>query len=159
MHNAIQFTQEQARSLAGVTEGDLRHWRKLVPYLSGKVGKAARFTFSEVVALGLLAELTHSYGVRLTQIAGGAEAMFRLLSPTMPAQFDRGIVLLTGEGALLVTPQQLAAAAAVSPALIVPCAPVAGRIRTAIMADGGVDALQRSLPFPPKVVRSGSRSP
>jgi hypothetical protein len=50
---AIHFTQEQARVLTGVSLGDLRQWRKAVPYLMAKPGKAARFTFADLVGLAI----------------------------------------------------------------------------------------------------------
>ena len=48
---AIHFTQDQMRTLTGVSVETVRHWRKTIPYLATKTGKAARFSFAELLGL------------------------------------------------------------------------------------------------------------
>ena len=87
----IQFTQEQARTLAGVSTEAIRHWRKSVPYLSGRSGKAARFAFTDVVALAVTREIVDTFGVHISSLSGGVDALFRLLSNAGPASLNGSI--------------------------------------------------------------------
>ena len=78
--SAIQFTQEQVRTLTGASVETVRHWRKAVPYLAEKSGKAARFSFSDVVALAITHELVRTFGVQIASVGIGIDSLFRLLS-------------------------------------------------------------------------------
>src|SRR5262245_31196159 len=94
---AIQFTQEQARTLTGVSVEAIRHWRKAVPYLANKPGKSARFTFADVVGLAVTQEVTN-FGVRITCVGDGIDALFQLLAQSSGVLED-GIALVTASGA------------------------------------------------------------
>lgn len=56
----IQFTQDQMRTVTGVSIETVRHWRKIVPYLATKAGKAARFSFADLLGLAVTNELVGS---------------------------------------------------------------------------------------------------
>ena len=86
--SAIQFTQEQVRTLTGASVETVRHWRKAVPYLAEKSGKAARFAFSDVVALAITHELVRTFGVQIASVGIGIDSLFRLLSQTNHQSLD-----------------------------------------------------------------------
>lgn len=73
----------------------IRHWRKAVPYLSAKTGKAARFSFADVIGLAVTVEIVHSLRVQIGTLSGGIDALFRLLSRIGPSGFERGTILVT----------------------------------------------------------------
>ena len=98
---AIQFTQEQARTLTGVSVETIRHWRKAIPYLSSKTGKAARFTFADVLGLAVTHELVDSFGVHIASLSAGVDAFFRLLASSGPASLEGAIVFITSTEATL----------------------------------------------------------
>jgi len=97
----IQFTQDQVRTLTGVSSEAVRHWRKAVPYLSAKTGKTARFSFADVIGLAVTMEIVHSLGVHIGTLSGGIDALFRLLSRARPAALKSGTIVVTRTDAQL----------------------------------------------------------
>lgn len=80
MGRGFLYTQEQARAITGIGQETLRHWRKVVPYLAIKSGKAARFSFSDLVGLLVTRRVTERLGVNISQVQGGIDCLFRLLA-------------------------------------------------------------------------------
>lgn len=151
---AIQFTQEQARTLTGVSAETVRHWRKTIPYLSSKTGKAARFSFAELLGLAVTNEVVNSFGVHIATLSTGVDALFRLLAVSGPASLDGAVVFLTANEAIL---HEAAAKGInqvpVKPALMIPLAPLIGKIQQHMLPVLPVSS-QTVLPFPPEAVRS-----
>src|ERR1035437_393926 len=98
---SIQFTQDQVRTLTGVSVETVRHWRKVVAYLSTKTGKAARYSFTDVVGLAVTFEIVNSLGVHIGTVSAGVDALFRLLGQIGPASIDSAIILVTPTDAIL----------------------------------------------------------
>lgn len=90
----IQFTQEQARDIAEVSSGDLRAWRKVVQYLAEKPGKAARFTFADLVGLIITSELTNRFGVRISDIGNSVDRLFHELADARSAHLEGFVALI-----------------------------------------------------------------
>ena len=151
---AIQFTQDQARSLTGVSVETVRHWRRAIPYLSLKTGKAARFTFSDLLGLAVTNELVNSFGVHIATVSSGVDAMFRLLAASGPASLDGAIVFITSADAFLreAGPEGIGQVPA-RPALTIALRPLTVRIQQH-MLPGAPASFQAVLPFPPEAVRS-----
>jgi hypothetical protein len=120
----ILFTQDQARTLAGVSVETVRHWRKIIPYISARAGKAARFSFSDVVGLAITQELVKTFGVHIATLSTGVDAMFRLLART--PSLDDVVVLITAEEAFLHKAQNELPSA---PVLVIPLAPLVSEIQ------------------------------
>lgn len=98
---AIQFTQDQARALTGVSAETVRHWRKAIPYLSSKTGKAARFSFTDLVGLAVTNELVKSFGVHIATVSAGVDSLFVLLASSGTALMGNAIVFITPTEAVL----------------------------------------------------------
>jgi hypothetical protein len=150
----IQFTQEQARTLTGVSAETIRHWRTAVPYLAGKLGKSARFTFGDVVGLAATRELIN-LGVRIATVSYGVEALFHLLIKEIPGNLQGGIALVTTSGASIVGPEELTSLQLDQAGLLVPLYPLIARIREHMLPTSPISE-QASLPFPPQIARSGA---
>lgn len=90
----IRFTQEQARDLAGVSPGEVRAWRKAVSYLAAKPGKAARFTFTDILGLAIARRITSDFHVRISDIGHSMDALFRALSETGPSNLESSVALI-----------------------------------------------------------------
>lgn len=148
---SIQFTQEQARALAGVSPETVRHWRKAVPYLSCKTGKAARYSFPELVGLAATNELVKTLGVHIAAVSGGVDALFRLLMNSNVAAFQEAIAVITADKAAL----EAKITACEQSALMVPLKPLVSRIQQSMLPTLP-NTEQATLPFPPKIVRSRS---
>ena len=152
--SAIQFTQEQVRTLTGASVETVRHWRKAVPYLAEKSGKAARFSFSDVVALAITHELVRTFGVQIASVGIGIDSLFRLLSQTNHQSLDGGAVFITQGDAALCDVTQPIRHSIETPGWIIPLRPVIARIQGAVVPAIGSDDSQTALPFPPGIIRS-----
>lgn len=151
---AIQFTQDQARTLTGVSVEAVRHWRKTIPYLSSKTGKAARFTFAELLGLAVIHELVNSFGVHIATLSTGVDALFRLLAASGPASLERAVVFITAtEADLYERGDEDLGHMPTKPAFTVPLAPLMTSIQRHMLPAMPVSS-QTALPFPPEVVRS-----
>ncbi len=152
---AIQFTQDQTRTLTGVSVETVRHWRKTIPYLSSKTGKSARYTFAELVGLAVTNELVSSFGVHIATLSAGVDALFRLLTASNAATLLDGVtVFVTATDATLFESEAVDInQVLVKPALMIPLAPVIAKIQRHMLPAMPVSG-QTALPFPPEVVRS-----
>ena len=91
---AIQFTQGQARAITGVSSQALRHWRKLVPYLAKKSGKAARFGFVDLVGIAAIQQIVDNIGVSVGSMQIGIESMLRILAVTRPSELQNTVLII-----------------------------------------------------------------
>lgn len=150
----IQFTQEQARDIAHVSPGDVRAWRKSVPYLAAKPGKSARYTFSDLVGLAITNELTDGFGARISDIGQGVDALFRALAEARPAYLEGMFGLVHRTTARLIRAGDLNTQLIAHPMFVVPCDPILVEIGSRMMPllpDSG----QVALPFPPRIIKAG----
>lgn len=152
---AIQFTQDQTRTLTGVSVETVRHWRKTIPYLSSKAGKAARFTFADLLGLAVTHELVISFGIHIATLSVGVDALFRLLAASTPASLDGATVFVTATEATLheVGVDEGIGQVLAKPAFMIPLAPLMARIQRHMLPVMPVSR-QTVLPFPPEAVRS-----
>lgn len=151
---AIQFTQDQTRLLTGVSAETVRHWRKAIPYLSSKTGKAARFSFTDLLGMAITNELVNSFGVHIAIVSVGVDALFRLLTTTGATSLDGAIVFVTTTEAILRNADtdgidQIP----YKTAFAIPLAPLIAKIQWHVLPVMPVSS-QTVLPFPPEVVRS-----
>jgi hypothetical protein len=124
----IQFTQDQVRTLTGVSAESVRHWRKAVPYLSAKTGKMARFSFTDVVGLAVTAEVIRSLGVHIGTVSGGVDSLFRLLGRLGPGALKNATILVTQHDALVYRPEGRGLRLS-GPAVVVPLEPFTTKIQ------------------------------
>jgi hypothetical protein len=151
----IQFTQEQVRDIAQVSPGDMRQWRKVVPYLATKPGKAARFAFSDLVGLTLTREITGTLGARISEIGSGIDALFQALAEARPAHLEGLVALVERATARLVPASDLTARQISGPVFVAPCDPILAEI-SARMMPIPLSSSQVALPFPPQAVKGGA---
>lgn len=150
----IQFTQEQARDIAQVSPGDVRAWRKAVPYLADKPGKSARFTFADLVGLAITGKLTGTFGVRISDIGHSVDALFRALAEARPAHLEGLTALVQKTTVRLIPTADLTGRLVNEPMFVVPFDPflleIGGRMMPLMPSSGQV-----ALPFPPQIMKAG----
>lgn len=150
---AIQFTQEQARAMTGVSSQALRHWRKLIPYLAEKSGKAARFSFADLVGLAAVWQVVEKTGVSVGSVQGGIESLLRILAATRPSELQNAVLVIGTDRAEVRRIDELSGLSQSAPMLLVPCAPLLEKMRGYVLpADLTADP-QLNLPFPPQAVQ------
>jgi hypothetical protein len=151
---AIQYTQDQMRTLTGVSVETLRHWRKVVPYLASKSGKAARFTFTDLLGLGVTNELVSSLGVHIATVNVGVDGLFRLLSTSSALALNGSAAFVTPTSATLSYFSAVGIGPApAQPTLVIPLDPLIARLQQHMLPIVPAPS-QAALPFPPKAVRS-----
>ena len=149
---AIQFTQDQMRTLTGVSAETVRHWRKTIPYLATKTGKAARFSFADLVGLAVTRELVNSLGVHIGTVSVGVDALFRLLSNSTAPILEGGIALITPTEASLRESANWSIGTAAEPTLAIALAPLISRLQQHLLPVAPLPS-QATLPFRPEAVR------
>jgi hypothetical protein len=151
----IQFTQEQVRTLTGITHGDLRHWRHHVPYLAAKAGKSARFTFTDLVGLAAIGEVVTVFGVQISAVAKQVDQLFSLFSETKASGLQRVVAVIEADGARLLSwPDDLDQLGR-GPILLVRCDALIKRLAQQMLPTGA-PIEQPLLPFPPRAIRGGA---
>lgn len=150
----IQFTQEQARGIAEVSPGDLRSWRGSVQYLADKPGKAARYTFADLVGLLIISDLTNRFGARISNIGTSVDMLFRELADARPAHLHGFVALIGLRSARLLTISDYSSRQITEPTLVVPCDPIVSQISGRMMPSLPTEA-QSALPFLPQILKAG----
>ena len=150
---AIQYTQDQMRALTGVSVETVRHWRKTVPYLATKTGKAARFSFTDLLGLAVTNELVRSLGVHIGTVSSGVDALFRLLADASAPVLDGGVVLVTPTGATFHESGAWSVGPAAQPTLAIPLNPLIARLQQHMLPVMPLPS-QATLPFPPEAIWS-----
>lgn len=150
--NTIQYTGEQARDFAGVSPEAWRHWRKVVPWLSNKKGKKARFSAGELVALAVVGSVTTTLYVGVSGLAPQWNELFSFCAPQRPGSLRSAFAVITADSIRLVGAEGIECGV---PAIVVPCEPIVDRLWAAAFS-GNVEQQQVPLPFAPQAVRGAA---
>jgi hypothetical protein len=72
----VQFNTGQMQELTGIRREQFRHWRKVLPPLAGRDGRADLYDFAEVLALAVIAIIVDRMGVSVSRLTSGATEIF-----------------------------------------------------------------------------------
>jgi hypothetical protein len=133
MDGQFLYTQEQARSGTGIGQEALRHWRKHVPYLAAKSGKAARFSFGDLVGLAVTRELTDGLGISISQVHDGVELLFHALARETIIR-PGSVALLQGKLSLLIGADSQLSVLSRAPAALIPLDPIIENLRAKFLS-------------------------
>ena len=151
----LHFTQEQARDVVGVSIEKLRHWRKAVPYLHRKAGKAARFTFADMLGLAVTLQVVDGLGVGIANVRTGIDKLFELLSRTEASRLSDMVAVVSADACRLCHAGEAPWSEACEAVVVVPCWPLIERLSGQVLPTA-FDP-QSALPFPPQVLRAQGR--
>lgn len=151
----IHFTQEQARDVVGVSAEKLRHWRKLIPYLQSKTGKAARFTFADMLGLAVTLQVVDGLGVGIANLRTGVNKLFELLSQTEASRLSNMVAIVSADSCWLCDAGDVAWLEVGGAVVAVPCWPLVERLSGQVLPIPPDP--QSALPFPPQVLRASGR--
>jgi hypothetical protein len=59
-----------------------RHWKRVLPAMKNRRGRATAFSTGDVVALRILRALTDDWGIQISHLAGLSTEIFRLCNAT-----------------------------------------------------------------------------
>lgn len=151
--SAIRLTTQQARSVAGVSPEEWRHWRKNLPYFATKNGKAVRFSMGEIVALCAVKDIVSLFGIRVAMLSEGIDQIFQKSAPrSLLFLQDCSYVVTANSGEIQQKNQTQGSSSA---AIVVPCESFVDQILTATFQSSD-QIQQKNLPFPPAEVRRGT---
>lgn len=149
----IQFTQDQVRAITGISSETLRHWRKNIPYLAQKSGKAARFSFSDVLCLAATAQAVSVFGVSIGNIGSLIDTLFRKLPEVRPASLQNHAIAIRGMEAIIFPLDEITQLNFSEPLLLIPFAPLMGVIQQRLLPGLSNEPLQQlQIPFAPQTV-------
>lgn len=74
----MQYTQSQVRETVGLSLETYRHWKRVLPPLSSKGGRAASFSIGDLMAASILHRLTETAGVRVGHLSDVSTAIFEI---------------------------------------------------------------------------------
>lgn len=72
----MRFNTQQALDLAGIRREQFRHWKKVLPPLAGRDGRADDYSLEEIIALAILAALVLRLGIGVSHLADFAVELF-----------------------------------------------------------------------------------
>ena len=78
MIDPVQYTQAQMRETVGLSLETYRHWRRVLPPLATKGGRAACFSVGDLMAASILHRLTETAGVRVGHLSDISTAIFNI---------------------------------------------------------------------------------
>ena len=78
MTDPVHYTQAQMRETVGLSLETYRHWRRVLPPLATKGGRAACFSIGDLVAASILNRLTETAGVRVGHLSDVSTAIFEI---------------------------------------------------------------------------------
>jgi len=149
----IQFTQDQARTITGISCETLRHWRKNIPYLAEKSGKAARFSFSDLICLASAAQAIEDFGASISNIGPVIDPLFRKLAESRPAMLQNQAIIIRGTNATICHLDEIAKLDFSTPVMVIPLAQLTESMRQCLLPElSGQQQLE--IPFTLQSVRS-----
>ena len=78
----MQFSTRQVQELSGIRREQLRHWKKVLPPLSGRDGRADTYSFADVLALSTIAALVDRMGIAVSRLVVPSSDLFALIADT-----------------------------------------------------------------------------
>ena len=127
--NMIRLTPKQVAEVAQVSDQTLRHWRNVLPPLTGLNGYTPCFTPGDALALLVVRHLVKVMGVSVGALAGASVDLFSLCRNTSwPLLADRRLLIQIEDGKAILLTQELELHA---PVVLVPMRPFAEQLQAA----------------------------
>lgn len=147
----MRYTQGQIRELLAIPVETFRTWREALPALSQHRGHGPTFTPGDVVAMAVIAEIVRVYGVRIGTVDERLNQVIEMCHGRSWLALESCCVVVDAVSAKVASADVVMRHAFEATTLVVPCAPVVGRLRGSLVAAEVEDA-QGRLQFPPSVV-------
>jgi hypothetical protein len=74
----LQYSLSQLRETVGLSVETYRHWKRVLPPLADKSGRAPCFSIGDFVAVSILRLLTENAGVRVGHLVDIATEIFQI---------------------------------------------------------------------------------
>jgi len=153
----MKLTHGQVRGALNLSQDALRHWKTVIVPLSIRKGRRPCFSLGDLLALAIIKILTDQLGVPVGNLGVLATALFDQCSQHSWTRFERQAALIDPNTWNLSFVFDAQIPPLTGPAIIIPCAPIIGSLRAALLVEQSDDA-QVSLRFPLAAVPLDRRS-
>lgn len=151
----LKLTPQQVADVAQLSDQTLRHWRHVLPPLSGLNGYTPCFAPGDALALLVIRHLVKVMGISVSALAAASSSLFSLCRTTSwPQLADRRLVIHVERGEVSLLTHELDID---SPAILIPMRPFAEQLQAA-WANSFPEKEQLSLQFPATVVQRTNRA-
>lgn len=150
----MQYSLSQLRETVGLSVETYRHWKRVLPPLADKGGRAPCFSIGDFVAAGILQRLTEIAGVRIGHLVDVSTEIFRICNASpWAALVGKTFTIDLEQRTCVVGPAREWQAD-----MILSCRldPVLAHLRAALLRDR-LDGTQTELLLPPVGMSVGRR--
>lgn len=151
----MQYTQAQVRETVGLSLETYRHWKRVLPPLGTKGGRAACFSIGDLMAASVVHRLTETAGVRVGHLSDVAAAIFEICNTSHWAALVGTTLSIDLEQRTCSVERTLKSHQDANLVLSCRLDPILAQLRNALLR-GQMDQSQAELLLPPvRVVTAG----
>jgi len=144
----LKLTPGQVRTILGLAPETYRHWRKALPPLAQRRGQGPSFTVGDLVAVAVVKGLVDACGLRVSALQDVSVRLFETCNRVGWTVLERSSLVIDVAGNSVSVTADSPAVSAVSPVLVIPCAPLMAQLRDKLLHGEALEA-QQYLRFPP----------
>lgn len=149
----MQYTVRQIHEIVGLSKETYRHWKKVLPPVAERGGRAPCFTVGDLIAASVLHRLTEVGGVRVGHLSDVASAVFDLCNTTPWTALEGSTLIIDLDRRHCGLEPNLAATKLPDFVLVCRLDPVLEELRGALLRTQA-DSPQSELRFPPTALRA-----
>jgi hypothetical protein len=90
----VQFTPGQLREIVGISVETFRHWKRVLPSFSKRKRYVRSFTIGDLLAGGILRQLTEGCGIRIGHLTKVSDEIVRLCNAAAWASLEQKALLI-----------------------------------------------------------------
>jgi hypothetical protein len=144
----MRYTPSQVRSVVGITQETLRHWRRALPSLSGLKGHAPVFRPGQLLGLAVVRVLVEEVGLPVGALHSAERDIFAICSSPQWLRLAQGHLLVRPAEGQVIFVDRVSDSDLERPAILLPLEPIVTALRLALLEVAPEEA-QQSITFPP----------
>jgi hypothetical protein len=152
----MKLTPGQVREVLDLSQDAFKHWKKVLPPLTGRNGYRPCFTHGDLLAMAFVRALTEDACIQVGALATVSTALFDHCAKQSWAALERTILILELPRIRVEFVPEHANPQVASIGIVVPCGPIISDLRKRLLRSED-DGSQGSLRFPPTVIASERR--
>lgn len=148
----MKLTPGQLRDVLDLSTETFRHWKKILPPLSGRNGYRPCFSLGDLLAVAIVKTLSEDLGVRVGMLASSAPSLFEICNRSSWAALER-LVIVIQPGDRVMGASNLSGCTTEAASIVVPCRPIVEQLRHRLLLEQE-ETSQAQLRFPPSAITS-----
>lgn len=143
----MKFTVGQLRETVGLSEETFRHWKRVLPPLRSRTGRAATFSVGDLLAAAIFQHLTDHCGVRVGHLASVASKAFELCNSAPWTALDGKLLIIDLSNGECLVARDLSEMTGADALMVCFLTPIIGKLRDTLLKDQ-IPLAQTRLRFP-----------